>query len=242
MGPELSRRDRRAVERRIRKELEAEARQRLGRSPRGLRRELAALATVLAGAGAWQGIAAENAWAPTAVEYAFANGELIVTGTNAPDSVNVFCSDGKVNVQDRPTEIGCSEVTSIAIKIGRGDDTLDLAGVSAERFTSLTDGHISIFGEQGADLIQGSALADTMRGGYGDDTLSGLFGNDTISGESGDDSHFGGWGNDWLIGGPGGDALTGGDGEDVLIDNSGENTLVQEGPNGPNEHDPNDTQ
>jgi VCBS repeat-containing protein len=83
---------------------------------------------------------------------------------------------------------------------------------------------ISIFGDEGNDLIAGNTDWDVLDGGFGSDTIVGGDGNDRIDGgpdddsrldgESGDDDVYGGDGNDKLFGGPNVDYLYGGTGND----------------------------
>lgn len=95
----------------------------------------------------------------------------------------------------------------------------------------------SVQGNQGNDVLLGSADADRILGGSGNDLIWGNRGADWLAGGSGDDSLFGGPGADFLIGdgeglsafggndrlsgdeGP--DSLQGGAGRDVLYGGSG---------------------
>ena len=92
-----------------------------------------------------------------------------------------------------------------------------------------------------ADLIYGNAGADYIDGGAGDDWLSGnadndqLFGGggqDILAGGYGDDKLDGGGGADWLFGGRDNDVLDGGSGADVLYGDFGDYLLPNRaGPN-----------
>ncbi|MFI3045116.1 calcium-binding protein [Pseudomonas coronafaciens] len=70
-----------------------------------------------------------------------------------------------------------------------------------------------------------SDAADTLYGDVGADVLDGLNGNDKLYGEEGDDLLSGGGGNDWLYGGAGNDTLNGGAGDDSLSGDVGDDIL-----------------
>ena len=74
----------------------------------------------------------------------------------------------------------------------------------------------SVYGDDGADHIDGGDGHDTLYGDDGDDRLYGGDGNDTLYGHDGDDRLYGGDGNDYLSGRDGDDRLYGGDGNDYL--------------------------
>jgi Ca2+-binding RTX toxin-like protein len=71
-------------------------------------------------------------------------------------------------------------------------------------------------GNNGANLIQASALGSTLTGNGGNDTLEGGAGNDVLDGGLGNDSLLGGAGNDILTAGAGVDTLDGGAGADTF--------------------------
>lgn len=79
----------------------------------------------------------------------------------------------------------------------------------------------TITGDDGNNLLQGTAGADTIEGLGGNDTLLGRAGDDRLDGSFGNDSLFGGPGRDWLDGGDGNDTLGGGSGADRLTGGSG---------------------
>jgi Ca2+-binding RTX toxin-like protein len=66
----------------------------------------------------------------------------------------------------------------------------------------------TLFGDNGEDLLNGTAGKDSLNGGNGKDTLIGGAGNDSLNGGNGKDE---------LTGGTGNDILTGGDGSDTFI-------------------------
>jgi Ca2+-binding RTX toxin-like protein len=71
-------------------------------------------------------------------------------------------------------------------------------------------------GNNGANLIQGTAFDNTLTGNGGNDTLEGGAGNDILEGGAGNDSLLGGDGLDVLVGGAGADVLNGGAGADTF--------------------------
>ena len=58
---------------------------------------------------------------------------------------------------------------------------------------------LTIYGNDGDDLVYGSAYSDTISDGYGDDTIYGMGGDDTFDQGSGGDTFDGGAGTDTLI-------------------------------------------
>jgi len=93
------------------------------------------------------------------------------------------------------------------------------------------------FGDNLANIFNGTAAADQIFGAGGNDTLNGGGGNDTINGDSGNDLLNGGTGQDFLYGGEGNDTLDalaggfddlfGGIGDDVYIVSTGGDNLVE---------------
>lgn len=78
-----------------------------------------------------------------------------------------------------------------------------------------------LFGNAGANAMDGEGGNDVLRGGAGDDALTGGAGRDRLFGEDGDDVLSGGGQRDVLNGGRGNDTLEGGAGPDVLIGGAG---------------------
>jgi len=90
------------------------------------------------------------------------------------------------------------------------------------------DTYITLFGDEGDDLLvgwegkdelYGGADNDALWGGAGDDLLDGGDGNDTLAGEAGSDTIIGGKGNDVVVGDVDdtqGDVIYGGEGNDTL--------------------------
>ncbi|WP_445638191.1 Calcium-binding protein [Nostoc sp. DSM 114161] len=78
------------------------------------------------------------------------------------------------------------------------------------------DGNNIVFGTAKNDLIDGKGGNDFLYGFGGNDTLQGNLGNDNLYGSSGNDVLKGSWGSDFLDGGTGVDVLTGGSGRDTF--------------------------
>ncbi len=102
--------------------------------------------------------------------------------------------------------------------------------VNVERLFSQVTHAVTLFGNEGANLIDMDAGNDNVHAGGGDDSvfsgdgddhLQGGFGNDTLDGEAGQDLLEGGDGDDQLFGGTGDDTLDGGAGNDQLNGNGG---------------------
>lgn len=89
---------------------------------------------------------------------------------------------------DTPTFQGIEE-----FRLGLGDDVVDLV---SSRFTY---GDVTIYGDNGNDVIFAGAGNDTLMGGFGLDFLSGGAGNDTINGGWGQNTLSGGAGNDRFV-------------------------------------------
>ena len=210
----MSRRERRELGRSLRKQLEAALRPELGgRSPRRYRRQLAALGAGLAVLGA----APE---AQATVSASFSAGKVTATSDTDGDSIVVLCNPignpaGTVMVNSLPLPAQCTQVTEIDIDGGLGDDTINLALVSAaggfNNATLSTTENVTLDGGQNNDVVIGSGF---------DDQIEGSFDQDNLQGGAGDDDLVGSFGVDTLTGGPGGDSLDGGsfDNNDRLVE------------------------
>ncbi|SFC57631.1 calcium-binding protein, partial [Tropicimonas isoalkanivorans] len=105
-------------------------------------------------------------------------------------------------------------------------------GISADTAAQLLNYSIGVevpvnfFGDEGDDLLAGSALDDTFISLEGDDVILAMGGNDTIDTGDGDDVADCGAGNDVADGGAGDDMLLGGDGDDTLNGGEGNDRLV----------------
>lgn len=152
-----------------------------------------------------------------------------------------------VSATNLPTGVTTSQVTSIQIVTGAGNNVLDLSGVNATLFTGLTgtssmisvdggqgndtitaavDIATSIIGGDGDDVITGSTAADSIDGGDGDDTIDAGDGDDTIEGNDGNDNVTGGTGNDSIDAGDGDDTVDAGTGDDTINGDDGRDSLL----------------
>lgn len=87
-----------------------------------------------------------------------------------------------------------------------------------EYIAAMDDRGVTLYGEGGADNLNGGSGADRLYGGIGNDQLYGNGGNDTLDGGEGDDMLYGGAGNDTYI-------FNVGSGTDTIIDSEGINTI-----------------
>lgn len=88
---------------------------------------------------------------------------------------------------------------------------------------------VSLYGDNGNDILRGGNYNDSLFGGEGTDTLYGSLGDDTLDGGASTDTLFGQDGNDTLIAGAGDtvpNTLDGGNGSDTLIGAEGDDTLT----------------
>ncbi|MEX3017127.1 calcium-binding protein [Gymnodinialimonas hymeniacidonis] len=83
----------------------------------------------------------------------------------------------------------------------------------------------AIFGNSGAQDVQGTSLDDVFVTGAGNDTITAGLGDDFVDGGTDADSIAGGFGNDTLLGGDGADQMDGGINNDTLNGGSGNDTL-----------------
>jgi hypothetical protein len=155
-----------------------------------------------------------------------ADGVLTVTGTSGKDNIVITETDGMISVSGQQIDVGgtpadsvaVADVTSVVVSTGKGNDRINLGGVSVAATVFAGDGNDIVVGGLGDDTIDGAKGNDTLSGGAGNDTLTGGDGNDTLDGGDGDDVLDGGKGNDKLSGGAGFDTLTGGSGKNKLSD------------------------
>jgi probable HAF family extracellular repeat protein len=144
------------------------------------------------------------------------NNVLRVTNTPADQDLTFTCGGNPVTA---------SQVRSIKIEAGNGNDTIDLQDVMPANGFANLNGKIEVEGEDGNDTIHGSAFDDILRGGDNADTLYGYGGDDKLEGGSGADVLYGGEGNDMLAGHTGADTLYGGPGDDFLSGGAGNDRL-----------------
>jgi len=141
-------------------------------------------------------------------------------------------SANDVIVAGSGTVLVVSEVESLTIIMGAGNDTVTLAnlqdtdlhdavtvfgGAGNDRIDAYHAGiSVVLYGGAGNDELEGSQEGDHLDGGDGDDRLFGFAGNDVIQGGDGNDTIF------WYASGAtfthdGDDIVDGGSGRDILV-------------------------
>ncbi len=123
-------------------------------------------------------------------------------------------------INNKSTYINKSDLRSIRVLAGNGDDSVTLT------LPAKLNIAVSVFGGNGNDTITGSNLNDFLVGDDGNDSISGNAGNDSLFGSAGRDTLLGGDGNDLLLGGKAGDLLLGNDGNDSLRGQAGHDSLA----------------
>jgi Ca2+-binding RTX toxin-like protein len=128
-----------------------------------------------------------------------------------------------------------SDVTSILIDAGRGNDRIEIAaevitpiliyGGLGDDLLIAGGGPATIYGGRGNDTIYGSSADDVIYGEDGDDIIYGLDGDDTIYGGNGNDTIYGGKGDDRIFGEAGNDILYGNQGNDLIVGGLGDDIL-----------------
>ncbi len=172
-----------------------------------------------------------------AISPSFLDGHLTITCDAAPDTLLV----GTIDVESVPhvtvngiqlsPDVKAADVTSIAISLGGGADTVDLSTLDAEKFSALTDGSVTVNGGPGPDKITGTGLSDNLNGEGGADEIRGNGGDDAIEGGAGADNLFGDDGNDTMFGRGGQDIMHGGAGDDDIRGGTESDELYGEGGN-----------
>jgi Ca2+-binding RTX toxin-like protein len=78
---------------------------------------------------------------------------------------------------DLLADVSFKNIGNVMIATGAGDDRVDGSGTAG---TGLAyPGVLTLFGNDGADILSGGAAADLITGGLGNDVLNGCAGNDT---------------------------------------------------------------
>ena len=135
-----------------------------------------------------------------------------------------------------PAQIGYTATANGAILDWRGEtleiitrngQTLSFAQVEAAIMASpdRVPDFSSYGGNDGNQLIDGTAINDAIAAGAGHDTVNGLAGDDYIDGGAGWDSVNGGGGNDTIVLGSGNDYASGGDNNDLIYGGAGGDVL-----------------
>ncbi len=140
---------------------------------------------------------------------------LIAHEQKAYSSERITVSPGTVVLTLPPEVKGSIQVIRDLVKESlSAQDQIGFAITGPNRVViSPTGGTLA--GENGDDLLIGSAVVDGLIGGDGDDELIAGDGDDTLLGDKGADVLFGQKGNDYLDGGQGTDWLYGGGGTDT---------------------------
>lgn len=134
-----------------------------------------------------------------------------LTGTDAPEIINVYYTDSSLNITgDVEPGGGCTgDSGSVDCPRGSGGLNANLNGGNDQVHSYLADAPAK-YGRY--DLGAGNDFAE----GYGSEVVNGGPGNDELSGLDGNDELDGGDGNDKVSGGAGADVLRGGNGDDTL--------------------------
>ena len=154
---------------------------------------------------------------------------VTITSNAAPDVMTMTCLVGQANVNDNLAvpAMSCGAVTFVEVAANKGEDTVDLGGVTQQSFPALDQTSIDVK-DSSADSVTGSEKrdvvhadnADTVSTGVGNDWIEGA---GTASGGEGDDTFRqvsgavqGGSGDDLIVT-PGAGPLDGGSGSDTIV-------------------------
>lgn len=153
-------------------------------------------------------------------------GVLQIIGTHKSDTILLTIEPTSpdqltVNINGSISRFAISDIKSVNIQAGQGNDLVDIDPGKTE----LADITTRIYGSGGNDTLMGGAGKDRIYGGAGNDSIAGNGARDILYGESGKDTLDGGRGSDFLDGGSGNDSLVGGLGVDTLIGGSGNDTI-----------------
>ena len=140
-----------------------------------------------------------------AVDVAFANGVLTVTGDGANDTILVrsLAATGAIQVNGVDTGHTLSDTFGLLVDGNGGNDLIDIAQLNTSFFSQQPN----LDGGDGNDTLVGSAAGDILTGGPGNDVMTGNAGNDLLDGGNDNDTLTGNLGNDLFIGGTGTDRI-----------------------------------
>lgn len=104
----------------------------------------------------------------------------LTASSNASDAITVTCAAGatKVSGNDPVPATACAAITSIVATSGPQGSPINLAGVTAALFPSMTGSTMT--GGPGNDSLTGSPFPDAITGGDSFDTIAPGAGNDVI--------------------------------------------------------------
>ena len=115
--------------------------------------------------------------------------------------------------------ISAAAVTTNGVNIVGNEGVNILTGSAQGDILDGWIGNDTLVGGAGADILLGFTGTDNLQGGAGADTLNGEDGNDTLDGGTENDSLLGAGGIDTLDGGTGNDTLNGGGDNDIFLFN-----------------------
>jgi Ca2+-binding RTX toxin-like protein len=129
-------------------------------------------------------------------------------------AVQVSSYLGKVTLNDQLLNdhqgqpVSPAQVKEILVDGSGQPNFIDLHLVApGQGFTSSLNGHVTVRGHSGNDVLYGSQFDDRIRGGDGFDQIAGGAGDDWMAGDAGDD---------WIDGGDGNNIYQGGSGRDFF--------------------------
>lgn len=190
------------------------------------------LAAALASAAA---LVAVPAAANAAVTVSSDGQTITVSGTDAPETIDLTYYDGAVSFGGPVTagagctgdgQVSCPATPGgVDVAMGGGDDMVHsyMADAPSQPYVRADLGAGNDFMEgYGSEVVQGGPGNDKLSGLTGDDALDGGDGNDTLQGDAGADVLHGGNGDDTLASDPmehdAPDVIDGGPGRDSITD------------------------
>ncbi|HEX3148672.1 MAG TPA: Ig-like domain-containing protein [Gemmataceae bacterium] len=162
---------------------------------------------------------------PTTVGVRMVGSELVVTGANAADTVNVSTQGNKIKVVATLNGSNFNQtfnnVTRVRVDSKGGDDSITFSSdLPVPTWTDAGAGNDTVTGSGQVDEIYLGDGDDSADGGAGNDFIAGGAGEDIIQGGAGVDVLYGGDGDDFVIGGTGADSLFGQAGNDIVVGGS----------------------
>jgi len=118
------------------------------------------------------------------VDYSVRLAAVNVTICSLPAGAGCTGDDGDVVLVEADTVNDDVEI----VLGGKGNDTLDARGAPCSNELSPATLKCTLKGNDGDDILVGSAFADLLDGGIGDDIMQGGLGNDTFVGGAGTDT------------------------------------------------------
>jgi Ca2+-binding RTX toxin-like protein len=138
-----------------------------------------------------------------AVDFAFANGVLTVTGDESNEAITVLsqAANGAILVNGTNTGHTLSDTFGLVVDANGGTDSINISALNTTFFAQSPnldggDGNDTIIGSNGKDVLTGGLGNDSLIGNGADDLLDGGDDNDTLTGNAGNDLFVGGNGTD----------------------------------------------